>query len=70
MVLICIFLFIAFIAQSYAAGISGLSLVVAYNVWAWRRVALFPITTESASTAAQVSWWVLAIAALVKIFSS
>jgi hypothetical protein len=44
--------------------------MTAYNLWAWRRVELFPISPESAQVAARVGWWLLAIAALLRIFSS
>lgn len=47
---------VAVIAQSPWAGLLGLSGVVAHNVWAWRRVELWPIDRNSAKTAAQVGW--------------
>lgn len=48
--------FIALLAQSPWAGLAGLTLVVAHNVWAWRRVELWPIDSDSAKTAARWSW--------------
>ena len=59
-----------FIAQSYGLAVAGVALVVVYNVWAWRRSELFPISSESAGTAAKVSWWIIGLSFLAKIFSS
>jgi len=44
-------------------------LVVCYNLWAWRRVELFPISIQSAKLAAQINWWLVGLAAFIKIFS-
>jgi hypothetical protein len=68
-VLLCCVLFAAFLAQSYLVGIAGVGLVVAYNVWAWRKAELFPISSDSANAAAQVTWWVVALSLLANIFS-
>ena len=70
LVLGCCAVIAALIAESYLAGAAGAAGVVGYNVWAWRQAELFPISPESAGTAAQVSWWLLALAVLAKIFSS
>ena len=70
LVLGCCAVIAALIAESYIVGAAGVAVVVGYNIWAWRQAELFPISPESASTAAQVSWWFLALAALAKIFSS
>ena len=72
---VCIVLFslgvvAAMVSESYLVALLVGVLVVSYNVWAWRRVELFPISTESAKLAAQVSWWLVGLAALLKIFSS
>src|SRR3954470_4469488 len=56
--------------ESWLVGLACFSLVVAHNVWAWRRVELFPISEDSAKVAAQVSWGVMGLAVLLKIFSS
>ena len=71
----CIVLFIlgvavAIVSESYLIALLVGVLVVSYNMWAWRRVELFPISAESAKLAAQVSWWLIGLAALLKIFSS
>lgn len=67
--MLCFAVFGGLVAESYLAAVAGVGIVVAYNMWAWRQVELFPISTESARVAANVNWWVLALAALVKIFS-
>jgi len=58
------------VLESWFAFVAGLGLVVVHNIWAWRRVELFPISDEAAKTAAQVSWWLAAIVILVRLFSS
>ena len=60
---------LAVATASYWVFVAGLALVVAYNLWAWRRVDLYPIPVESAKAAAQVSWWLLLSAALLKLLS-
>jgi hypothetical protein len=60
----------AMVLESWPAAIAGAGLVVAHNVWAWRRVELFPISEESAKAAAQVSWWFLVVATVLKLLSS
>jgi hypothetical protein len=72
---ICIVLFslgvvAAIVSQSYLVAMLVGVLVVSYNVWAWRRVELFPISAESAKLAAQASWWLVGLAALLRLFSS
>lgn len=42
-------------------------LAVAYNVRAWRRAELWPISTESARAANEASWIVVALSALLSI---
>lgn len=46
--------FIALFAQSLWSGLAGLAMVAAYNVWAWRRVELWPIDANSSQIAARV----------------
>jgi hypothetical protein len=58
------------ILESWVASAVGVAIVVCYNVWAWRQVELFPISPESAKVAARVSWVVLMVAAIARIFSS
>ena len=69
-VLLCCAVTAALLTTSYLVGITGLGLVFAYNRWAWSRVALFPISPESAKMAERVSWWLLLGCVLTKIFSS
>ncbi|MEN9396230.1 MAG: hypothetical protein RLZ81_760 [Pseudomonadota bacterium] len=72
---VCIVLFsvgeaAAMVSESYLVALLVVVLVVCYNLWAWRRVELFPISTESARLAAQINWWLIGLAAFFKIFSS
>lgn len=69
-VLLCCAVAAALLTASYLVGIAGLVPVLAYNLWAWRRVELFPISPESAQTAERVSWWLLIGLVLTRIFSA
>ncbi|MDP2076028.1 hypothetical protein [Hydrogenophaga sp.] len=60
--------FIALLTQSLWAGLAGLALVGVYNVWAWRRVELWPIDRDSAKTASQVGWFASLLAWLAVLF--
>jgi hypothetical protein len=60
----------AMILESYWPVVAGLAFAVVHNVWAWRRVELFPISEESAKTAARISWWFLIIGVLLRVFSN
>lgn len=42
--------------QSVWVGLAAASLALAYNLWAWRRVDLWPISKDAAGTANKVSW--------------
>ena len=55
--------------DSYWVGASGLVLVLAQNVWVWRRVELFPIAAEDANSAARTSVWVFVVFLLARVFS-
>ena len=57
----------AIMVQSWWLLLAGAALVVAHNVWAWRRVELFPISEEAAKTAAQVSWWLVAVGVFLRL---
>lgn len=59
--------FSAWVAKSLWAGAAGLALVVAYNMWAWRHVELWPISEPDAKTANKVGW-LAALAAWVMAF--
>jgi len=69
-VLLSLALAAGLVMQSWLAGLSVMLLALAHNLWAWRRVELFPITPESARASAQVTGWVLAAVAFLKLFSS
>lgn len=60
--------FFALIAQTPWAGLVGLCAVVAHNVWAWRRVELWPIAANSSQTAARVGWVATLLAWLAVLF--
>lgn len=60
----------AMVLESYLVAAAGFGLLVLHNIWAWRGVELFPISEESAKVAARVSWWLVALGALFKLFSS
>nr|WP_315183275.1 hypothetical protein [uncultured Albidiferax sp.] len=47
----------------------GLCCAVALNLWAWRRVTLWPIPKESVRTASKVDWFLTALSAVLMIFS-
>jgi len=59
----------ALIAQSPWAGLAGLCMVVAHNVWAWRRLELWPIAANSLQTAARVGCLATLLAWLTVPFS-
>ena len=48
--------FCAMATDSVWAGLFGLLLALVYNVWAWRRVELWPIDPASSKTALKVGW--------------
>lgn len=50
-------------------GLLGLPVAVSYNVWAWRRAELFPISARSA-TASRRAGWLVNLLALIGIFWS
>ena len=58
----------ALIAQTPWAGLVGLCVVVAHNVWAWRRVELWPIAANSSQKAARVGWVATLLAWLAVLF--
>ena len=47
---------------------SGVVLVVAFNVLAWRRAKLYPISRESAGNAARAGWFVAGACAFIALF--
>ena len=69
-VVLCCMVVAGFMVRSYGVGLAGVGVVLVYNVWAWRRSELFPISSESAGTAAKVGWWVIGLSLLAKMFSS
>ncbi len=44
-----------------AGALAGLPFAIAYNVWAWRRVEMTPISAEAAAKARRVGWFVAAL---------
>ena len=58
------------VLESYLVLVLTIGLVVAHNMWAWRKVDLYPISKESAELAAEANWWLVGIAAFLKLFSS
>ena len=49
--------------------LAGGCLTVAYNVWAWKHVELFPITAESARNSSRASWWTHILSLLALLMS-
>jgi hypothetical protein len=49
--------------------LAGACLTVAYNVWAWRQVELFPISIESSRQSSAASWWVHVLSILAAMMS-
>nr|WP_315227388.1 hypothetical protein [uncultured Albidiferax sp.] len=50
------------------ALVVGLCCAVALNLWAWRRVTLWPIPKESVKAAGKVAWLWTAVCAMLAIF--
>ena len=44
--------------QSVWVGFAAALLAPAYNLWAWRKIDLWPISPKSAATAHKVSWFI------------
>jgi hypothetical protein len=70
LVLLCLAAFAGLALASWWAFLAGLAVIVAYNVWAWRRAELFPISEASAQAAGRVSWVILAVGVLARLFTS
>jgi hypothetical protein len=70
LVLSALFVVAAVALGSWLFALAGFCLVVAHNIWAWRQVELFPISEDSAKMAARVSWWVMGLAVILRVFSS
>jgi hypothetical protein len=49
--------------------LAGACLTVAYNIWAWKRVELFPVTPEIARKSRLVSGWTNVLALFGWLFS-
>lgn len=45
--------------------VGGLVLAVACNIWAWKRARLWPISKDSAASAATGNWFIAGIAVLL-----
>ncbi|WP_418129452.1 hypothetical protein ABL849_25195 [Variovorax sp. 375MFSha3.1] len=48
--------------------VSGMVLAVAFNMLAWRRAKMYPISRESAGNAAKAGWFVAGFYAFIAIF--
>jgi hypothetical protein len=48
----------ALIAHPLWGALAGVPLAVAYNIWAWKRAEMFPISAGASSSARKVSWFV------------
>jgi len=55
-------------AGAWPLGLLAIPVAVAHNVWAWRRVTLWPISAQSAAKARAVSGWMLAAGVLFSLF--
>ena len=51
------------------ALVVGLCCAVGLNLWAWRRVTLWPIPKESVEKAGKMHWFLAAVYAVLAIFS-
>ena len=65
--LLCVTLTAALTMESYWVAVPGVCAVAVHNLWAWRRVELFPISPESAKLARQVHWLFLVLAFLADL---
>lgn len=54
----------AFVGHPGWGGLCGVPFALAYNIRAWRKAEMFPISPAAASTARKVSWLVNLLAAL------
>jgi hypothetical protein len=70
LVLLSLAVLAGLLLTSWLAFASALALVVAYNLWAWRRVELFPISEESARNGAAALWVVVIVGTVARIFST
>jgi hypothetical protein len=65
--LLCLTLTAALTMASYGVAVLGLCTVVAHNLWAWRRVELFPIDPKSVKREKQINWLLWALAFLAEL---
>lgn len=56
------------IAGFWPLGLLSIPLAVAHNLWAWRRVRLWPISAKASAEARAASWWVTAATVLFMLF--
>nr|WP_315204761.1 hypothetical protein [uncultured Albidiferax sp.] len=67
-----VFIVSAMVASSlpfWWALVVGLCCAVALNLWAWRRVTLWPIPKESVGRAGKMAWFLVAVYAVLAIFN-
>jgi len=48
----------AFVGHPGLGGLCGIPFALAYNIWAWRKAEMFPISSDAASSARKVGWFV------------
>ena len=58
------------ILQSLPVVLAGAGVASLYNVWAWRRVELFPISEEASKSAGNETLIAVVVTGLLKMFSS
>lgn len=71
-ILVFVVAMIAAIALSvgpWLAAFVAVCFSTVFNIWAWRRAEMFPITKENARAAATASWVVVGFYALCALFS-
>lgn len=59
----------ALVLDAVVLGVLGAIAAVAYNIWAWNRAELFPISTGGAAAARRANWLVSALAFLAILIS-
>lgn len=67
-----VFILATLVASSlplWLAVLVGVCCAVGYNLWAWRRVTLWPIPKESVRRARKMGWFLAAIYAALALFS-
>ena len=58
------FFLLGAVVNAMILGLVGIPIALAYNVWAWKRAELYPISEDSANTSRRGSWIVNTLALL------